>query len=130
MEQMASGHTGWLSYKGKQILLLDYRELSDQELLDRIDQNHAYVMSFVESGSKDILLLSDVTQATPNRDAVIKLRKIAKKAASYSRANAVIGVDGVKRHILNLINLASPLASRACRSEDEAKEWLLMMHYS
>ncbi len=130
MDKMSGCNTGWLSYKGKQILLLDYRELSDQELLDRIDQNHAYVMSFVVNGEKDLLLLSDVTKTTPNRDAVIKLRKIAKKAASYSRANAVIGVDGVKRHILNLINLASPLTSRACRDEDEAKEWLLMMLYS
>jgi hypothetical protein len=130
MNKPELGATGWLPYKGKQILKLDYTHLSDQELLDRIAANHAYVMTFVDQGINDILLLSDVTEATPSTEAVAMLRRIAKKAASYSTANAVIGVDGVKRHLLNLINLASPLTSRACRDEDEAKEWLLLMHYS
>jgi hypothetical protein len=130
MAQVNLGNTGWLPYKGKEILRLDYTNLKDQDLLNRIANNHEYVMTFVNKGKTDMLLLSDVTDTAPSKEAVAMLRSISKKAASYSIANAVIGVDGVKRHLLNLINLASPLNSKACRDEDEAKEWLLLMFYS
>jgi hypothetical protein len=130
MAQVNLGNTGWLPYKGKEILRLDYTNLKDQDLLNRIANNHEYVMTFVNKGKTDMLLLSDVTDTAPSKEAVAMLRSISKKAASYAIANAVIGVDGVKRHLLNLINLASPLNSKACRDEDEAKEWLLLMFYS
>jgi hypothetical protein len=125
MNQESNDRTGWFQYKGRSILRLDYTNLDAPGFVERIKQNHKKVRKMVEEGANNLLLLSDVRGAVPSREALAELRSNVKRAATYTKANAIIGIDGMRRHMLNFINKASPLESRACASEEEAKEWLI-----
>ena len=126
MNQESNDRTGWFQYKGLAILRLDYTNLDAPGFVARIKQNHKKVRKIVEEGAMDLLLLSDVRGAVPSREALSELRSNVKIAATYTKANAIIGIDGMRRHMLNFINKASPLQSRACANEQEAKEWLVV----
>ncbi len=114
-----------INYKGVRILLSDYRGLSGQELIDRIHGNAREVIRLGKERNGNLLVLTNTTGATEDSRVLAAFRQTSKEAGPYILANAVIGVQGVRKHMLHFHNISSPFTSRAFDTEADAKEWLL-----
>ncbi len=115
----------FINYKGMQILFSDYRRLSGQEFTDEINGRELETIRWGKQRNGNLLILTDITGATPNSNVLAAFRKTVKEISPYVLASAVVGVDGIKKHMLNFINITSPFKSRAFDNEEVAKEWLL-----
>ena len=112
----------WINYKGQEILLDDYTNIFPEQfspLIKRITE-----LTF-ESGKKDILLIVDVTGAYANKEAVNTFVESGKKSKPLLKKTAVVGITGVKKILLNVINKFAGLDAKAVSSLEIAKEWLL-----
>ncbi|MBY8986473.1 MAG: hypothetical protein KGD65_15475 [Candidatus Lokiarchaeota archaeon] len=78
-----------------------------------------------QSGKKDILLIVDVTGAYANKEAVSAFVESGKKSEVLLNKTAVVGITGVKKIFLNIINKLTSLSVKPLSSMEEAKEWLL-----
>jgi len=72
------------------------------------------------------LTLTDVT-ATPYDDSLIAtVRETVALNAPYVKAGAVVGVTGLKKMVLNTMNLMTSRDLRAFGSREEALAWLVL----
>jgi hypothetical protein len=112
----------WINYQGHEILLDDYSNIYPEQfapLIRRITE-----LTF-ESGKKDILLIVDVTGAYANKEAVSAFSESGKKSKSLLKKTAVVGITGVKKIFLNIVNKFSGLNAKNLSTMEEAKEWLI-----
>ncbi|MFW9989060.1 MAG: hypothetical protein ACFFC3_10415 [Candidatus Odinarchaeota archaeon] len=112
----------WISYKENEILLDDYTNIYPEQfapLIKRITD-----LTF-KSGKKDILLIVDVTGAYANKEAVDAFVEASKKSKPLLKKTAVVGITGVKKIFLNIVNKFSGVNAKALSSMEDAKEWLL-----
>ncbi len=116
----------WIDYKGAKVITIDYSGLSGQELLDKINNNHKEILRLGEEGNSALLLLTDVTDTRPDKRILAALREHAATDGVYILASAVIGVTGMKKYMMNFLNIASPYKSKAFDNEEDAKKWLLV----
>lgn len=77
------------------------------------------------SGKKDILLIVDVTGAYANKEVVSAFSESGKKSKVLLKKTAVVGITGVKKIFLNIVNKFTGLNAKALSSMEEAKEWLI-----
>jgi hypothetical protein len=78
-----------------------------------------------KSGKKDILLIVDVTGAYANKEAVSAFSESGKKSKVLLKKTAVVGITGVKKIFLNIVNKFTNLGVKPLPSIEEAKEWLI-----
>jgi hypothetical protein len=112
----------WINYKGHEILLDDYTNvLPDQfaPLVKRITE-----LTF-QSGKKEILLIVDVTGAFANKEAVNAFSESGKKSKILIKKTAVLGITGVKKIFLNIVNKFTNLNAKPFNTIEEAKEYLI-----
>ncbi len=112
----------WITYKENEILLDDYTNIYPEQfapLIKRITD-----LTF-QSGKKDILLIVDVTGAYANKEAVDAFVEASKKSKPLLKKTAVVGITGVKKIFLNIVNKFSGVNAKAVASMEDAKEWLL-----
>lgn len=117
-----SDKSGFIPYKGREILYVDYTGVEDAEMLrERIRHAEDLIMS---SGKKDLLELVDVSGSFAEPESIILLKESAKITAPYVRKGAIVGVSGVKKVLLNFIKKFSGLNMEPKDTLDEAKDWL------
>jgi len=112
----------WLKYKGYEILLDDYTNVMPDQfapLIRRITE-----LTF-QSGKKDILLIVDVTGAYANKEAVNAFSESGKKSKILIKKTAVLGITGVKKIFLNIVNKFTNLNAKPFNTMEEAKEYLI-----
>jgi hypothetical protein len=112
----------WIDYKGKEILLDDYSNIMPEQFPPLIEQ--ITNLTF-QSGKKDILLIVDVTGAFANKEAVNAFVESGKKSKLLLKKTAVVGITGVKKIFLNIVNKLTKLGVKPVSSLEEAKDWLV-----
>ena len=113
----------YITYKGKQILYVDYRNMVKQ---DELMQNlELQVKIFKESPGK-ILSLADMRGAIVNNEFMNKIKKYGKEVFSKKTEKAaILGITGVKKVLLTAYNKFSGDSLVVFDSEEEAKEFLI-----
>lgn len=112
----------WINYKGQEILLDDYTNIYPEQFAPLIKK--ITDLTF-QSGKKDILLIVDVTGSYANKEAVDAFVESGKKSKPLLKKTAVVGITGVKKILLNVVNKFSGLNAKAVSSMEDAKEWLV-----
>ncbi len=112
----------WFNYKGKEILLDDYTNLYPEQFALLV-KNIANLT--LKSGKKDILLIVDVTNSYANKEAVNAFVEAGKISKHLLKKTAVVGITGVKKIFLNIVNKFSGVNAKTVSTLDEAKEWLI-----
>ena len=112
----------WIEYKGVEILLNDYSNLTGENFIETLN---TLTEHFIAQEKKDILLLLDVRNSYSNKEIIEALNKSSKRIKPFVKKSAVIGVTGVKKILLNVINKVSSLGANPFTSEEEAKDWLV-----
>jgi hypothetical protein len=117
----------WIEHKGKRILYSSYKGLEGERFVERIKKNEAKVLELVAQGHTDLLRLTDVTDSVVggSADVMGQMRKTQEKVKPYTKANAVVGIDGIKKYLLNFLNSLPGFETRAFNTLEEAKDWLV-----
>ena len=118
----AQARMKWITYKGKEILLDDYSNIMPEQFPPLIEQ--ITNLTF-QSGKKNILLIVDVTGAFAGKEAVSAFSESGKKSKVLLKKTAVVGITGVKKIFLNIVNKLTKLNAKPVSTIEEAKEWLI-----
>jgi hypothetical protein len=122
MDEIIEKRVKWIEYKGKEILRDDYTNLQGEELVHAIEVLTNHLM---ESGKKEVLLLIDLNNSYTNKEVVNAFTEAGKRVRPIVEKTAVLGITGVKKVLLNVVNKLSSIDANPFSTEEEAKEWLI-----
>jgi hypothetical protein len=111
----------WVEYKGKEILYCDFRELSEDELIEHIKYSDEQVIS---SGKKDILKINDVRGLFAMVSLLPEIQKSTERQKQYLKKSAYVGTKGIK-NLLDALNSLSKNKAKPFAKLEDAKEWLV-----
>ena len=117
-----SERTRWIDYQGRRILVHDYSKLNHHHYTETIKQRVGEIAS---EGNRDLLLLLDVTNSYVDKETLATFKQAGKDVRPYVHKLAVIGVTGVQKFLLQLINQFSDVGARPFDTEREAFNWLV-----
>jgi len=87
----------FIEYKGKKVLLIDYRGLKKKE--EMIKTLHESIALYEKSPEK-LRTLIDVTDAAGNSEWMNESKKYGKQVGDKTLRSAIIGVTGIKKVLL------------------------------
>jgi len=112
----------WIEHAGHRVLLHDYSHLSGPDYAHAI---HDRVASLARSGVTGVPLLLDVTDSFVNKDALAAFKRAGVDVRPFVSKIAVIGVTGLQKYFLHLVNQFSGVGARPFDTRIEALEWLV-----
>jgi hypothetical protein len=115
-----AGHS-IITYKGKEISYLDYRDMKLEDVLKTIDETTN--ISLQEN--KRRLQLSNLTGMYAVPAFMEKVKEAGKKTKHLTLKSAVVGITGAKKLLLNTYNTFTGADLKAFDDEESAKEWLV-----
>jgi hypothetical protein len=72
-----------------------------------------------------VLILTDVTEGQYNMDVIENLKEFTKGNTPYVRASAVVGLDGLKKAVYNMVVMFSKRKFPVFKDALSAKDWLI-----
>ena len=117
----AKARMKWINYKGHEILLDDYTNIMPNQFAPLVERITNLTL---QSGKKDILLIVDVTGAYANKEAVNAFVESAKFSRTLLKKTAILGITGVKKIFLHVVNKFSNVGGKPFNTIEEAKELL------
>lgn len=111
----------WITYKGKEILLIDYRGLSLDESFETLGQ----VGKMVAEKDEKVLILADVRDSYTSPEFMTRLKETGKQIKPMTQKQAIVGITGLKGILLDAYNRFTESASKTFSTQEEAKEWLV-----
>lgn len=116
-------YSSWVTHKGKRVLVQDYRGCVGQEVIIAIRANEAFSRSQkVKSG---IRVMTDFTDVYADRESLKVLKESAKEFRDYFDKRAVVGVIGVQRFFLAVVNQFAEIKVMPFDTREQALEWLV-----
>jgi len=112
----------WINYKEMEILYTDYKNLQGEQFVKTIE---VLTENLLDMGKKEVLLLLDLQGSYANKEVVNAYIAAAKKVNPIVKKTAVLGITGVKKVLLNVVNKFSDVGAKPFTNEEEAKEWLI-----
>jgi len=114
----------WIKHKEKQILYVDYSNISTtDELLDAIQDVNNFIKKLREY---NIIMLVDVRNSIANEKITVDaLKNNASIVKPYVKKAAVVGVTKTQEIILTVVNMFSNLGLKPFDIIDDAKDWLI-----
>ncbi len=119
----------WVDYKGKKILIIDYSGLRAGNPDDKktVFACIAEARRITEAATGKILYLSDVTGGQSDTEIVDALREFAIFTGSSGKVEkeCVVGVAGVQKFLVNMINLMSKSKLVVFDTREQGMEYLV-----
>ena len=112
----------WITHKGKKILYINYSGLEINEQLNLIREATGILL---ESGSKENLTLTDVRDGKVTQKFIDFAKEMSKKSTPVTKKAAVVGVEGIRKVLLQAVNRFSGSARKPFGTIEEAKDWLV-----
>ncbi len=112
----------WVKHKGKQILSLDYTGLRDKEFIDFIKKAADYIINLKRH---NLLILVNINDTVIGRTAITAFKNNTKAAQPCIKKTAALGIAGVNKFLLQVINRFSGLGVIPFDTLEEAKDWLI-----
>ncbi len=112
----------FIEHKWRQILQLDFSYCSPDEALSTMDEAKKIIRAQPED---TLLILTDVTEGKYNMDVIESLKEFTMGNTPYVRASAVVGLDGLKKAIYNMIVMFSKRRFPVFKDTLSAKDWLI-----
>ncbi len=112
----------WITHKGKEILYEDYTNLNGEEIAMRIP-----IFSHLElqMGKKDMLLIIDLSNSYASKAAVKGFTEAGKQTGHLFAKTAVLGITGVKKVLLNVVNRLTSVNAKPFSDIEDAKDYLI-----
>ena len=113
--------SSFITHKGKQIFVLDCRDISPKEMHALIDEC-ARVVRQQPEGS--VLTCTIAGGTTFDTETVTKLKELTKGNAPHVKAAAVVGMTGLYKVVLSAVSMFSSRRFHMFDTVDEAKDFL------
>ena len=111
-----------VDHKGRTIFYSDYRGLIGKAFAEAVKTNAEIAMKL---GEKNQLRLTDVRDTVVTTEAMDALKESGALLKPYIKATAVVGIEGMRKHLLSLVNKVSGLGAKPFDTVEAAKEWLV-----
>jgi hypothetical protein len=112
----------WIEYKGKRILYADFRGQTGKEGLATIELG----AKMAAASPTKVLMLSNYEGATATPEWFARAKQLGQEVFDLKvEKDAVVGVTGVKRVLLQSYNMVTKKGVVAFNTEAEALEWLV-----
>lgn len=120
----------WQTYKKKEILLGDYSYITSQdEYVKVIRQATAKSIKEIktrfENPDHAVLMLIDIRNSIIGTETLSVFKENAKKIRPFIKKVAVLGIQGVRKILLESVVWFSGLDAKPFDSLEEAKDWLV-----
>ncbi len=112
----------WIDYKGEKILVNRYADLDFEQLIAAVEDNRQAILL---DGEKGLRVLLEIEDSFGNREVVTAFKQAGVSLRPYIDKAAVVGVKGVQKFFLNLVNNVSGLGAMAFDEREEALQWLI-----
>lgn len=119
----------WVKHKNKDILTITYSGLKDKE--EYVKAIAAATDEFVKKAvlknrnpEKSVLLLIDVRESIAVTGVVDAFTESAKKAKPYVKKLAVVGIEGIRKFLLDTVFRFSGMSGKPFTEMAQAKDWL------
>jgi len=112
----------WIDHKGKRILYIKYQGLTPEQMIEQV---RSAAKTIVASKSKEVLSLSDVSECFIDKQFLEVAKEQGAISLSFTKKAAVVGVTGVKKILLNSVNLVAKKPRKAFDNVKDAKDWLV-----
>ncbi len=115
----------WTEYKGKRILMCDYRGLGSEELAEDIS-TAAKMLLEVPAPTKS-LIFNNFEGAVVGKDVMTRLKEVGPEVEPRTEKSAIIGIHGVRHVLLSAYNRVTGAANhqKLFDTQEEALEWLV-----
>jgi hypothetical protein len=117
----------WDDYHGKAIISIDFADLKGQDLADEIEANRVAFLDLAKSGHSEFLFVTDVSRCLVTDKALEAFKRNTKDVRPYTKGSAVVGITGLRKFALDLVNKFSGLNTKAFDTHETAKEWLIKL---
>ena len=112
----------YVMHKGRKILIMDASGCTDiAENIRTLEQTEKMIL---EEPPKSVLLLTNVSGLRYNNQLVDRLKQFSKTVSPRMRASTVVGVEGIKKIIVQGIILLTGRKIEVHPTVEEAKDWL------
>ena len=113
----------FITHKGKQVLLLDYRNLTDESTVLAMVEERKRLVTSQPKGS--VLTVADVTGAHPTKNALTKIKEANVYDLPFVRRAALVGVDAVQKTHLEAVETFSHHRHELFATMEEALDWVV-----
>ncbi len=113
----------FIEHKNKEIIFCDFKDMKDKQVI--FDQLEEMSRIFKESNG-ELLVLTDV-RGTKNDPEIVEKTKYYGKTVyrHYAKKRAIIGMDGLRKLILNGYNALTGNDLKPFSTLEDAKEYLV-----
>lgn len=111
----------FIDYKRNRILYLDFSECTIEEGSRTMEEARLVIDA---QPPASVLVLSNVTRAQYNRETIKKLQEFVLQNRPFVKASAVIGLDGLKKVIFDLITKVAGRHMSVFATKEDAIAWL------
>ena len=112
---------GLKNLRGKEIFLINYRNLKDKALHEAVLYTHVEI----ELVRKDTIFLVDVRGAQVSYESFKLIVDASKKVQPYVLKSAVLGITGIKRSLFNVYKNLTKSKVALFDHMEEAEDYLL-----
>jgi hypothetical protein len=112
----------WIKHKEKKILVNRYHDLNFDQLVAAVEDNK---QAIIWDGQKDLRVLLVFEGSFGNREVVGAFKQASLSVKPYIAKAAVVGVKGVQKFFLNIVNNVSGIGAKAFDEKEEALDWLI-----
>ncbi len=111
-----------VSYKGKSIVLVDLSNSTTEQLVVALKEAQAKISKLPANSA---LIMTDATKAAYNQETGAAIKEFAAKNTPYVKASAVVGVEGAKTVLQNVVSMQTRRNIASFPSRGEAMDWLV-----
>lgn len=111
-----------ITHKGKEILYVDYQDMTKEEILQVMDDATDYALEL----NRPMLRLSNMTGVFAVKEVVEKAKESGKTTNHLTIKRAAVGITGAKKVLFNAFNRFSGNNTRAFDTVEDAKDWLVI----
>jgi hypothetical protein len=109
-------------YKNKVIITINLSRATPEEVFTII---HEAIALISKRPPKSCLVLTDVSEATYNKQVADAIKDFVQKNTPFIKASAVVGADGVRHVLLQTVIFLSRRELKSCNNREEALNWLV-----
>ena len=117
-----SNRMKWIEYNEQDIFYIDFSNLQGEEFLKLLKEQDSYLKTLEK---QDILFLLNIKNMFFDNEIKEKIKESAKLISLISKKFALVGLTGLKKILLGIINRITSLGAKGFSNEQDAKIWLV-----
>jgi len=116
----------FVRHQNKKIIYLDFRRLSEAEMLEKVNAFRDLVLQLGDAGNRDLLFLANFQNESVPPSVAKTVIEMSKTTKSFIRRGAIISdVNIAKRILMKTYTAITGGRRKFFQTEEEAKDWLV-----